>query len=87
MADRLYDSLQVRQHLLIGEAQNPKPFGDKESIAMPICRLSFFEIMGLTIKLDDELCREAREVSDVVLDRNLPAKANTIYSIGFEVTP
>jgi hypothetical protein len=41
----------------------------------------------LTIELDDEACGVTDEVSDVSLHRHLPAKAEPVNAIGFDVAP
>jgi hypothetical protein len=87
MPDRLYNAFQVRHHLLIGKAQNLKSFRGKEGVATLICLLLCLEIMGFSIDLDDELCREAREVYDVIPDGNLPTKADASHAVGLQVTP
>ena len=62
-------------------------FGFKEGIAILISLLPFLELMRFAIEFNDELDREASKVGDVVSKRDLPAKAEAINSIGFQVTP
>src|ERR1700691_4951762 len=43
--------------------------------------------MRFAVELDDDLCRHANEVGDVVSDRDLSAKAEAVDSISLQVTP
>jgi hypothetical protein len=87
LPDRFNNAFQIRHHLSIGEPHNLETLRDKEGVAILVGLLPFFEVMGLTVKFDDDLCRHANEVGNVVSDRDLSAKAEPIDSIGFQVTP
>jgi hypothetical protein len=87
MPNSFNNTFQIRHHLFIGEPQNVETFRDKKGVTILIGSLPFFEVMRLAVKLDDDLCRHANEVGDVIADRNLPAKAEPINSIGLQVAP
>ena len=53
MPDGFHNALEIRRHLLVGETQNLKAFGDKEGIAILVRLLSFLEIVRFTVKLND----------------------------------
>jgi hypothetical protein len=86
LPDSFYDTLKIRHHLPVIEPQNMEAFRFEEGIAILICLLPFLEIMRFAIEFNDELDREASKVRDVVSKRDLPAKAEAINSIGFQMT-
>jgi hypothetical protein len=87
LADRFDDTFQIRHHLLVGEAQDLETLFSKEGIAIAIGALSFGKIVGLSVKLDDDLGSKANEVGDIISERDLSANTQTVDSISFDMPP
>jgi hypothetical protein len=43
--------------------------------------------MRFAVEFDDQFCREANEIDDVILDGGLSAKAEAIDATSLEITP
>jgi hypothetical protein len=85
--DRESHSLQVRHNIVVREPQHPIATRCEPSIALFIVSNALFEIMALTIDLDDELAGMGNKVGNIVAHRRLSTKADAGEPMGLEVAP
>ena len=78
IADHGQDPIHIGKHIIVPEAQNPKPPPFKEAVAslippgmLPLCMLA-------AIQFNYDPARKAGEIDDIRSDRNLTAELGSV---------
>jgi hypothetical protein len=87
LADDLHNAIQIREHLVVGEAKHRITLRLKPGITSLIAPLTGCEVMTLAIELDDQTRGVTNKIGDVTPNWDLPPETETTDAVGLDVTP
>ena len=83
----MHHTFQFAKHLMIRESKNGIAFSLEPRVPVLVGFPPRFKIVTLAVELDDQSRRMTDEIGDVVPQRYLPAKTETLDAMRLDVAP